>query len=178
MTTCNRENPPPSGLQEPNIRASLQGTSNVATINRILVGEALKRDFVVGYAQNLRITDQEFSLGHRLSYHLQRMLEEASFMVLSSQRISAPFGNYCDSYRSRTGVPLSEYKAFTISNYVRPLNAITQAATKGGVLELADGSCISTEEERVALMDKITRSVIEGGYMMASDWVAVRPLES
>jgi hypothetical protein len=50
MITYHHENPPPSDLQEPDIPASLQGTSNVAIINRILVGGALKRDFVVGYA--------------------------------------------------------------------------------------------------------------------------------
>jgi hypothetical protein len=106
------------------------------------------------------------------------MLEEASFTVLTSRRVSAPFGNYCDFYKSRDGAPLSEYKAHSISNYVRTLNTITLAATRGGALELADGTRIGTEEGRLALMEEIKRSVTEGGFMTVSDWVAVRPLES
>jgi len=50
IITHNDENPPPPEGQQPNITASLQGTSNVANINRIFAAEALKRDFVVGYA--------------------------------------------------------------------------------------------------------------------------------
>ena len=50
LITYNRENPPPPEGQVPNIAASLQGTSNVANINRIFAGEALKRGFVVGCA--------------------------------------------------------------------------------------------------------------------------------
>src|SRR6266850_655932 len=68
------------------------------------------------------------------------MLEEASFIVLSSSRIPAPFGSCCDVYKGRNGAPLSDYKSFSISNYVGTLNTITLAATReGGVLELADG---------------------------------------
>jgi hypothetical protein len=48
LITYNRETLPPPEGQEPNIAASLQGTSNVANINRIFAGEALKRGFVVG----------------------------------------------------------------------------------------------------------------------------------
>jgi hypothetical protein len=50
LITYNRETPPPPEGHEPNIAASLQGISNVANINRILAGEALKQGFVVGYA--------------------------------------------------------------------------------------------------------------------------------
>jgi hypothetical protein len=50
ILTYNRENPPPSEGLEPDITASLQGTSNVANINRVFAGVALKRGFVVGYA--------------------------------------------------------------------------------------------------------------------------------
>jgi hypothetical protein len=107
------------------------------------------------------------------------MLEDASFMILSSQRVSAPFGNCCDLYKSRNGAPLPEYKAFSISNYVRTLNSISLAATRGGeVLEMADGARIATEEGRLALMEELTRSVTEGGFMVVSDWIAMRPLES
>ena len=42
------ENPPPPVLQESDIRVSFQGTSNIAKINRIFIGEALKRGFVAG----------------------------------------------------------------------------------------------------------------------------------
>lgn len=99
-------------------------------------------------------------------------------MVLTSERVSAPFGNCCDFYKSRNGAPLSEYKAHSISNYVRTLNTITLTTTRGGALELADGTRIETEEGRLALMEGIKRSVTEGGFMIVSDWVAVRPLES
>jgi len=96
-------------------------------------------------------------------------------VVLSSQRAYAPFGNYCDSYKGKNGTSLSEYKAFNISTYVEASNKITRAATRGGVLELADGARIETEEGRLALMEEVTRSVIDGGFMIVSDWVAVRP---
>ena len=99
-------------------------------------------------------------------------------MVLSSRRTPAPFGNCCDFYKGRNGAPLSEYKAFSISNYVRTLNTISLAAMRGGVLKLADGTRIATEEARLALMEEIRRSVTKGGFMIVSDWVAVRPLES
>jgi hypothetical protein len=105
------------------------------------------------------------------------MLKEASFVVLSSQRASAPFGNYCDSYKGKNGTSLSEYKAFNISTYVEASNKITREAT-GGVLELADGTRIETEEGRLALMEEVARSVTEGGFMVVSDWIAMRPLES
>ena len=106
------------------------------------------------------------------------MFEEASFKVLSSERISAPFGNCCDCFKTRNGAALSKYKTFTISNYVRPLNTITLAAMRDrGFMELVDGTCIRTEGERLALMDEVTRSVTEGGVMTVTDWVAVRPLE-
>jgi hypothetical protein len=50
---------------------------------------------------------------------------------------------------------------------------------KGGeVLELADGTRITNEEERQALMGDVAKSVTEGGFMTVSDWVAVRPLGS
>jgi hypothetical protein len=131
-----------------------------------------------GAYHSIRITTSNSDPSCRLSYHLSRMLEDASFMVLSSRRIPAPFGNCCDFYKSRNGAPLSEYKAFSISNYVRTLNTITLAALRGGVLELADGTRITTEEARLVLMEEIRRSVTKGGFMIVSDWVAVRPLES
>ena len=100
-------------------------------------------------------------------------------MVLSSQRVSAPCGNFCDFYKSRNGAPLSKYKAYTISNQERILNMIILAATRGGrVLELADGTRITTQEERLALMDDLTRSLTEGAFMILSDWIAVRTRES
>lgn len=105
------------------------------------------------------------------------MLEGASFIVLSSQRISMPYGNCYDFYKSRNGAPLLEYKDFTISNCVSVLNATTLAAMRGGVLELADGTHIATEEQRLVLMEELTQAMIEGGYMIVSDWVAVRPPE-
>jgi hypothetical protein len=104
------------------------------------------------------------------------MLEEASFLVLSSQRVSLPFGNCCDFYKSRNGASLSKYKDLSISNYVGILNATMLAAMRSGrVLELADGTCIATEEEHLALVDELTQSVIGGGFTTVSDWIAMRP---
>jgi len=44
------EHPPPSESQEPDAAAYMQGTSVVANVNRIIVGGALQRGLVVGYA--------------------------------------------------------------------------------------------------------------------------------
>jgi hypothetical protein len=107
------------------------------------------------------------------------MLEESSFIVLSSQRVSVPFGNFCDSVKSRNGAPLSKYKALTLSNYLQISGMIMLAGMRGGgVLDLVDGTHIATEGGRLALMDELGRSLIEGGFMIASDWVAVRTRES
>ena len=55
---------------------------------------------------------------------------------------------------------------------------IILAATRGGrVLNLADGTRIATKEDRLALMDNIRLSLTEGGFMILSDWVAVRTQE-
>lgn len=34
---------------------------------------------------------------------------------------------------------------------------------RGGVLELADGTRIATEEQRLVLMEELTQAMIEGG---------------
>ena len=73
-------------------------------------------------------------------------------------------------------MPLSKYRVFMVANYVQTLNTISLAATKAGVLELPDGTRIVDEEGRLALMEEIIWSVMQGGFMIVSDWVAVRPL--
>jgi len=73
-------------------------------------------------------------------------------------------------------MPLSKYRAYTVSNYLQTLNTISLAATKAGALALADGTRIVDEEGRLALMEEIIWSVMVGGFMIVSDWVAVRPL--
>jgi len=73
-------------------------------------------------------------------------------------------------------MPLSKYRVFMVANYVQTLNTISLAATKAGVLELADGTRIVDEGGRLALMEEIIWSVMQGGFMIVSDWVAVRPL--
>ena len=73
-------------------------------------------------------------------------------------------------------MPLSKYRACTVSNYVPTLNTISLAATKAGVLALADGTRIVDEDGRLALMEEIIWSLMVGGLMIVSDWVAVRPL--
>ena len=49
---------------------------------------------------------------------------------------------------------------------------------KGGGLELADGMRITSEDERQALMEELTRLVVEGVFVDYSAWVVVRPAES
>ncbi|KAI9428926.1 S-adenosyl-L-methionine-dependent methyltransferase [Lactarius indigo] len=69
------ENPPPLEGREHDIAACTQGKSTLATINRIYSGWALRQGLVVG-----------------LTYHLRKMLQDASFQVLSSTRVLAPHG--------------------------------------------------------------------------------------
>jgi hypothetical protein len=45
----NHEHPPPPEGQELDAAAYMQGTSIFANINRILIGGALRKGFVVGY---------------------------------------------------------------------------------------------------------------------------------
>jgi hypothetical protein len=105
------------------------------------------------------------------------MLEEAALRVVSFQCPSVPFGNYCDVQRGLDGISLSDYKTYTIENFVRLYNMMSLSMVKNEGLELADGSRITSEEGRQVLMKQITRFVIEGGWTIVSDWVAVRPVE-
>jgi hypothetical protein len=105
------------------------------------------------------------------------MIEAASLRVLSSRRVEVPFGNRCDSYTGRDGTTLSKYKAVSIENYVQLLNMISKDMTKNGGLELANGTVISSEEERQLLMGEVTRFVNEGGSAFVSEWVVERPFE-
>jgi hypothetical protein len=114
----------------------------------------------------------------RLSHHLPAMLKEASLQVISFQDPLIPFGNYCDIQKGLNGASLSDCKAHTIENYVKLLDMISRSMVKGGGLELAGGIRIMSEEERQALMEEITHSVAEGGWIVVSDWVAMRPMES
>ncbi|KAH9044031.1 S-adenosyl-L-methionine-dependent methyltransferase [Lactarius hengduanensis] len=74
------ESPPPLEGHEHDIAACREGRTTLATINRIYSGWALRHGLVVG-----------------LSYHLRKMLQDASFQVLSSTRVLAPHGEYCAS---------------------------------------------------------------------------------
>lgn len=71
-----------------------------------------------------------------------------------------------------------KHKDPTIPSYVSLMNSITIASMKAGNLELADGTRITTEEQRLVLMEELRQCVIEGGCMIVSDWVGVRPSES
>ena len=50
MIMYDSEHPPPPEGQEPDPAAYMQGMSTIANMNHILVGGALQRGFVVGYA--------------------------------------------------------------------------------------------------------------------------------
>jgi hypothetical protein len=106
------------------------------------------------------------------------MVEEASLQVISVQDPLVPFGNYCDIQKGLNGASLSDFKAHTVENFFKILDATSRTMMKGGGLELADGIRITNEEGRQVLMEEITRSLGEGGWMVVSDWVAMRPIES
>jgi hypothetical protein len=106
------------------------------------------------------------------------MLEEASLQVISVQDPLVPFGNYCDIQKGLNGASFSAFKAHTIENCIKVLDMVSRTMMKGGGLERADGIQIVNEEGRQALMEEITRSLGEGGLMVVSDWVAMRPIES
>ncbi|KAI0294909.1 hypothetical protein B0F90DRAFT_1745136 [Multifurca ochricompacta] len=95
--------------EEPNVRAHIQGKSTLANI---YTGAALERNFVVN-----------------LSYHLPKMIEEASLQILA----------YCDSYTGINGSSLSDYKDFSIENARQVLNTVALIIVKEGALELAYG---------------------------------------
>ncbi|KAH9055289.1 hypothetical protein EDB87DRAFT_1688405 [Lactarius vividus] len=129
------ENPPPLDGQEPDIAAYTQGKSAFSTINRLFSGWAFQQGFDIG-----------------LSYHLRKMFQDASLQVLSSTRVLAPYGEYCLSHKGLNGTSLSEFTTFTSQNLSHVLDSVTLAMMKAGYLELGDGTRISDEEERKALM--------------------------
>jgi hypothetical protein len=106
------------------------------------------------------------------------MFEAASLRVRSSRRVKMPFGHYCDSYTGIDGTCLSKYTAFSIENYIQLFNKMTMALMKNGDFELANGTVVSSKEEREALMEDIARFLTEGGFMFVSEWVVERPFES
>ena len=106
------------------------------------------------------------------------MIEAASLRVLSSRRVEVPFGNYCDFYTGTDDTSLSKYKAVSIENRVQLLNMVSKDMLKNGGIELANGTVISSEEERQILMEDVARFVNEGGSMFVSEWVVERPFES
>ncbi|KAH8991728.1 S-adenosyl-L-methionine-dependent methyltransferase [Lactarius akahatsu] len=155
------ENPPPLEGQEHDIVTYTQGKSALATINRLYSGWALQQGFVLG-----------------LSYHMQKMLQDASLPVLSSLRVLVPHGNYCMSHKGLHGSPLSEYTAFSLQSFSQVINVLSLALMEAGCLELGDGTLIADEEERLALVKEL-QDFAEGGILfLLSEWVVVRPLGS
>ena len=105
------------------------------------------------------------------------MIETASLRVLSSRQVEIPFGKHCDSRTGIDGTSLSKHKAFSVENFVQLLNMISKSMMKNGGIELANGTVISSEEERQVLMGDVARFVNEGGSMFVSEWVIERPFE-
>jgi hypothetical protein len=105
------------------------------------------------------------------------MIEAASLRVVSSRRVEVPFGNYCDSYTGIDGTSLSKYKAISAENMVQLLNMMSMDMMKNGGLELANGTVISSEEERQMLMGDLARFVNKGGWNFFSEWVVERPFD-
>ncbi|KAI9440863.1 S-adenosyl-L-methionine-dependent methyltransferase [Lactarius indigo] len=155
------ENPPPLDGQEPDVVAYTQGRSTFATTNRIFSGWALHQGFDMG-----------------LSYHLRKMLQDASLQVLSSTRALAPHGEYCSSHKGLDGTSLSEFTASSSQSLFQALNSVSSAMMEVGCLKLGDGTRIADEEERKGLMKEV-RHCLEGGiFLPLSEWVVVRPLRS
>jgi len=106
------------------------------------------------------------------------MLQDASLQVLSSTRALLPHGEYCASHKGLNGTSLSEFTAFSLQSFSEVVDVLTSAMMKAGCLELGDGTRITDEEERQALMKEL-RDFAEGGFVFPlSEWVVVRPLES
>ncbi|KAH8976799.1 hypothetical protein EDB86DRAFT_2820162 [Lactarius hatsudake] len=156
-----REKPPPLNGQEPNIAAYTQGKSTFATINQILSGWALQQGFDIG-----------------LSYHFQKMLQDACLQVLSSTRVLAPHGEYCLSHKGPNETSLSEFTISSSQSLSHILDSVTLAVMKTGCLELGDDIQIADEEERKALMREVQHFVEGGIFLPLSEWVVVRPLQS
>ncbi|KAI9458399.1 S-adenosyl-L-methionine-dependent methyltransferase [Lactarius psammicola] len=142
------ENPPPLEGQEHDIVAYTQGKSTLATINRIYSGWALRQGLVLG-----------------LTYHLRKMLQDASFQVLSSTRAIAPHGEYCASHKGLNGTSLSEFTAFSIQSLSEVINVLTSALMKAGYLESGDGTRIADEEERAGV-DEGAAGFCGRGYLI------------
>ncbi|KAH9166717.1 hypothetical protein EDB89DRAFT_2075565 [Lactarius sanguifluus] len=138
---------------------------------------ALRHGLVVGYARTTSIST--FRAGaHRttaLSYHLRKMLQDASFQVLSSTRILAPHREYCASHKGLNGTSISGYTAFSLQNSSQITNVLTSALMEAGDLELGDGTRIADEDGRQVLMKEL-RDFAEGGVLLLmSEWVVMRP---
>lgn len=104
------------------------------------------------------------------------MLQDASLQLLSSTRALAPHGEYCAFHKGLKGTSLSEFTAFSLQSFSQVFDLLTSAMMKAGCLELGDGSRISDEEERQALMREL-RDFGKGGLLfLLTEWVVVRPL--
>jgi hypothetical protein len=103
------------------------------------------------------------------------MFGVASLRVLSSRRVEIPIGSHCDFYTGTDGTSLSKYKAVSVKNFVQLLDMMSKGMMKDGGIELANGTIISSENERQALMEDIMHFVSEGGSMIISEWVVERP---
>lgn len=102
------------------------------------------------------------------------MFGAASLRILSSRRTDIPFGNYCDFYTGMDGASLSHSKAISAKNFVQLLDMMSKGMMKDGGLELANGTIISSENERQALMQDIRHFISEGVSGIISEWVVER----
>ncbi|KAI0262310.1 S-adenosyl-L-methionine-dependent methyltransferase [Gloeopeniophorella convolvens] len=161
LVMYNDEHPAPPCGQKPDITAIMNGPAPLSNFNRIFSGCALQRDFVIG-----------------LSYYLPRFLEEASLVIQSSKRAVVPFGDHSDKHKGLNGSSLSAFKAFSLDNFNQVFSMLTLAMLRGGTLELADGTRITSEEDRRALMEDLKRAAVDGGYTVLNEWVIVRPQEA
>ena len=116
------------------------------------------------------------SSDHSLSYHFPEFLRDASLQVLSSTRALAPHGKYCDFYRGLNETPLSDFTAFSVQSFSQVFDLLTSAMMNAGCLELGDGTRITDEQERQALMKELRHFAEQGLLFLMSEWVVRRPL--
>ncbi|KAH9160957.1 hypothetical protein EDB89DRAFT_1914202 [Lactarius sanguifluus] len=149
------ERPPPLDGQEPDIAAYTQGKSTFATTNWIFSGWALQQGF-----------DISSSSYHRLSYHFQKMLQDASLQGI----LFVPQG-------AKRDISFAVHRVFFPEPFSCPqLGDVGH--DEAGCLELGDGTRIADEEERKALMREVQHFVEGGIFLPLSEWVVVRPLRS
>lgn len=173
------EAPPPDGVAH-DIQAGISGSETVHAMNNILIGLALKNRFVIGCVDYSPTTSNPLLTKARiysLSYHLQDFLSNSPFTILSRQRAICPLGGCAAIEKSVRGNSLAQYCKSSSDNLYTQLDGVTRVLLDKGELEARKGVPIRSEEERLALMVDVRRTMDEGTMLVGSEWVAQKPAE-